>query len=155
MALERHQFAASEPGADGALLDVGLRCCPNIPPVVKCPRHLIAEGKMFGLGFSELVMVLVVALLVFGPEKLPEFARTLGKVTGQLRRTMDDLKHEISLPLREIESSIKSPPPQVGTTSSTPTESRSSGLVAVPTISKEESTSPIEIQPATKSEITE
>ena len=115
---------------------------------------------MFGLGFSELVMVLVVALLVFGPEKLPEFARTLGKVTGQLRRTMDDLKHEISLPLREIESSIKSQPPQVGTTpagttSGTQIENRSSGLVAVPTIQKDELPSPTEIQPEIKSETTE
>lgn len=51
---------------------------------------------MFGLGFTEILVVLTVALLVFGPKRLPEIARTLGKTMGELRRTLDDVKYEIS-----------------------------------------------------------
>ena len=52
---------------------------------------------MFGLGFSELLLIMVVILIVFGPDKLPEIARNVGRATGQLRRTMDEFKHEINL----------------------------------------------------------
>ena len=51
---------------------------------------------MFGLGITEILLILVLALLVLGPEKLPETARQLGKITGQLRRAMDDIRHDIS-----------------------------------------------------------
>ena len=51
---------------------------------------------MFGLGFTEILVILTVALLVFGPKRLPEMARTLGKTMGELRRTLDDVKFEIS-----------------------------------------------------------
>lgn len=49
---------------------------------------------MFGIGFSELVLILLVVLIAFGPEKLPELARTLGRLTGELRRNSDALKRE-------------------------------------------------------------
>ena len=51
---------------------------------------------MFGLGFSELLLIMVVALIVFGPEKLPEIARNLGRASGQFRRAMDEFKFEIN-----------------------------------------------------------
>lgn len=51
---------------------------------------------MFGLGFTELLLILVVALVVFGPQKLPEIARTLGKTMGELRRTMDEIRYDVS-----------------------------------------------------------
>ncbi len=51
---------------------------------------------MFGLGITEILLILVLALLVLGPEKLPETARQLGKITGQLKRAMDDIRHDIS-----------------------------------------------------------
>jgi len=47
---------------------------------------------MFGIGFGELLLIGVVALLVLGPEKLPEAARTLGKLLGTLRKQQDNLK---------------------------------------------------------------
>lgn len=49
---------------------------------------------MFGVSFTELVMVFVVALLLFGPERLPQMARQLGKVLGDLRRGSDAVKRE-------------------------------------------------------------
>ena len=52
---------------------------------------------MLNLGLREILVILVVALIVFGPKKLPELAKTLGKTIGSLRRTLDDLKRETSL----------------------------------------------------------
>lgn len=45
---------------------------------------------MFGVGGTELMVVLFIALLLFGPQKLPEIARQIGKVMGEARRIMDD-----------------------------------------------------------------
>ena len=53
---------------------------------------------MFVLGFSEILLILAVALLVFGPAQLPQAARSLGRIIGELRRAMDDVRREIILP---------------------------------------------------------
>lgn len=50
---------------------------------------------MFNIGFPELILILVVALLVVGPSKLPELARSLGKAFGQFRRMADDVRDTI------------------------------------------------------------
>ena len=50
---------------------------------------------MFDVGFGELALVAVVALLVFGPEKMPELARQVGKFVGGARRVLDDIKSEV------------------------------------------------------------
>lgn len=55
---------------------------------------------MFDIGFSEIVVIAVVALIVIGPEKLPKTARTLGHLFGRLQRYVSDVKADIS---REIE----------------------------------------------------
>jgi sec-independent protein translocase protein TatB len=55
---------------------------------------------MFDIGFSELVLIGVVALIVIGPEKLPKTARTLGHLFGRLQRYVSDVKADIS---REME----------------------------------------------------
>jgi Tat protein translocase TatB subunit len=45
-----------------------------------------------GLGMGEVVLILVIALVVFGPRKLPELGRTLGQAMSQFRRASDDFK---------------------------------------------------------------
>jgi sec-independent protein translocase protein TatB len=55
---------------------------------------------MFDIGFSELLVIGVVALIVIGPEKLPRMARTVGVLMGRLQRYVSDVKADIN---REIE----------------------------------------------------
>jgi len=55
---------------------------------------------MFDIGFSELFVIMLVGLLVIGPERLPKVARTLGALFGRLQRYVNDVKADIS---REIE----------------------------------------------------
>jgi len=61
---------------------------------------------MFGIGFGELVVIFVVALLVIGPDKLPEVAKTLGKALASLRKHQVEFKRtleqELASPINEI-----------------------------------------------------
>ncbi len=50
---------------------------------------------MFDIGFSELVLTAVIALIVFGPEKLPQAARTAGLWIGRLKRVLADTRREV------------------------------------------------------------
>lgn len=50
---------------------------------------------MFDIGFWELVIITIVALLVVDPDKLPEFARQAGKWFGKIRRMINNLQREI------------------------------------------------------------
>lgn len=52
---------------------------------------------MFGIGPLELVVILVVALLVFGPKRVPELARTIGKGLAEFRRASNDLRQTLAL----------------------------------------------------------
>jgi Tat protein translocase TatB subunit len=49
---------------------------------------------MFGIGPEELVLILIIALIVLGPERMPKVARDIGRVVGDLRRTSDQLREE-------------------------------------------------------------
>jgi sec-independent protein translocase protein TatB len=55
---------------------------------------------MFDIGFSEIVVIGLVALVVIGPERLPKTARTLGLLFGRLQRYVNDVKADIN---REME----------------------------------------------------
>ncbi len=52
---------------------------------------------MFGVGGTELFIILVIALIVLGPNKLPDLARMLGKLMGDFQRATSDLKREIDI----------------------------------------------------------
>jgi len=55
---------------------------------------------MFDIGFTELLVIAVVALIVIGPERLPKVARTLGHLFGRMQRYVNDVKADIT---REME----------------------------------------------------
>lgn len=74
------------------------------------------------LGFPEIIMIFIVALIVFGPKKLPDFAKTLGRTIREFRKTINDAKASIEEEIdkadisqeiqelnREIKESIEEP----------------------------------------------
>jgi sec-independent protein translocase protein TatB len=61
---------------------------------------LFLKARMFDLGFSELMLIALVALVVIGPERLPRVARTMGHLAGRLQRYVADVKADIN---REVE----------------------------------------------------
>ena len=58
---------------------------------------------MFDIGFWELAMIAIIALLVVGPDKLPDVARTAGKWVGRARRFVGDVKTDIDRELKQEE----------------------------------------------------
>src|SRR6187402_3081760 len=67
---------------------------------------------MFDIGFSEIVVIAVVALVVIGPERLPKAARTVGHLFGRMQRYVNDVKSDISREmalddLRKLQSSMQ------------------------------------------------
>lgn len=62
------------------------------------------------LGLPELMFIMVLALLVFGPRKLPEIGRTLGRAMGEFRRATTDLKRTLDVEMSTEETVVKPPP---------------------------------------------
>jgi sec-independent protein translocase protein TatB len=58
---------------------------------------------MFDVGWSEILVIAVVAILVVGPKELPKMLRTFGKTMGTVRRTANDFKRQFDEALREAE----------------------------------------------------
>ena len=52
---------------------------------------------MFGLGMPEILLILAIALIVIGPQKLPEVAKMLGKAMGEFKRSAQELKNSIDI----------------------------------------------------------
>ncbi len=62
---------------------------------------------MFDIGIQELIIIFVIALLVFGPEKLPEISRKLGKFVIQIRKGIHDAKHQMETEFSEIDKKVE------------------------------------------------
>lgn len=51
---------------------------------------------MFGIGFTEFILIVVVALIVIGPDKLPDIAKTLGKAFVEFKRAGEEIKRTVA-----------------------------------------------------------
>ncbi|HWV37530.1 MAG TPA: Sec-independent protein translocase protein TatB [Vulgatibacter sp.] len=65
---------------------------------------------MFGLSFPELLVVMVVALVVLGPERLPKLAKTIGKAMREVRRTTGEFKEMVEGEFHALDREIKAMP---------------------------------------------
>jgi len=91
--------------------------------------HCSSEERMFNLGMPELIVIFIVALLIFGPKKLPELGKSLGRAIGEFKRTSQELRDSLETEIetdkikedllkeqKEIQESLseaKSPYPEV------------------------------------------
>jgi Tat protein translocase TatB subunit len=62
---------------------------------------------MFGIGVPELLIILVVALIVLGPKRLPEVAKSLGKAFAEFRRATSDLSEELNEARAALEEEVR------------------------------------------------
>ena len=75
---------------------------------------------MFGIGVPELVLILIIGLIVFGPGKLPEMGRTLGKGIREFRKASNALSQAINAPENPPQPPAAAPKPQVVEQNATP-----------------------------------
>ena len=62
---------------------------------------------MFGLGIGEVLIILVIAFLLFGPKQLPEVARQVGKLVRGFKETAEDLRKSVEPELNMIQQEVK------------------------------------------------
>ncbi len=64
---------------------------------------------MFGIGMPELIIIFVIALIVIGPQKLPDLARSLGKGLAEFKRATEDFKQNIEEEAKALDEKDKAP----------------------------------------------
>jgi sec-independent protein translocase protein TatB len=88
---------------------------------------------MFGIGMPELILILVVALIVIGPKKLPDLAKSLGKAMGEFKKATNEIKDsmqldsgikEVKTSFEDLEKELKKPVESAGSAPSTQTAPR-------------------------------
>ena len=92
---------------------------------------------MFDIGFQEILLIGVLALLVFGPSKLPELGRMFGRAMREFRRASDEFRTTVETNLH-----INDPYPEPPTTPSAATDAASAETLPVPALSSESAATP-------------
>ena len=93
-------------------------------------EHDNGDGRrmgFFGIGTGEILLILVLALIIWGPGRLPEIARTLGRTVRALRKASFDLTSTVTKEIEGIENKPTSPPTSQPAETSTKTKTASAG----------------------------
>jgi len=60
---------------------------------------------MFGLGIPELLVIFVIALIVFGPKKLPDLGKSIGRAMAEFKKAQEEFQESVKSEMREVEKS--------------------------------------------------
>jgi sec-independent protein translocase protein TatA len=61
---------------------------------------------MFGLGFPELLLIFVIALIVFGPKKLPDLGRSIGRAMSEFKKASDEFQDTMKSEMQDVKKSV-------------------------------------------------
>jgi Tat protein translocase TatB subunit len=78
------------------LLSIYAAIPPGVGSVVRRPSGGYIKRMGFGIGFQEMVIIGLLFLVLFGPSKLPQMARDLGRFVNEARRSIDEFKEELT-----------------------------------------------------------